>query len=244
MNMKKIIFTLIAIILVAATYFFIDRPKISFEQVALDSIVTVGGVNYEFTYDFASIVDAKESLALEIIEESNIKYFYQVEQLGVSPIEAARININEIIEANGNVDKGMGWENTLMIESRAVIVDTILVYEIEEYSFTGGAHGMATIEYHNYSLGGGYEIALADVMDTDKQASAAILIREKLYNIYGVTDDAGLKENCLFPEYINVSENFKVTHEGITFHYNQYDIACYAAGPIEVSISKSELEAL
>ena len=242
--MKKVIFIVIALTLAAATYFMANRPKVSFEQIVLDSIVTVGGVNYEFSYDFASIVDAKGASALEIIEESNIKYFYQVEQLVASPLEAARLNINEIIEANGNVTKDMGWENTLIIESRATIVDTILVYEIEEYSFTGGAHGMATLEYHNYALNGGYEIALSDVIASEKQECAATLIREKLYTSYGVNDDAGLKENCLFPEYINVTENFRITPQGITFHYNQYDIACYAAGPIEISITKSELEAL
>ncbi len=76
--MKKVIFIVIALTLAAATYFMANRPKVSFEQIVLDSIVTVGGVNYEFSYDFASIVDAKGSSALEIIEESNIKYFYQI----------------------------------------------------------------------------------------------------------------------------------------------------------------------
>ena len=56
------------------------------------------------------------------------------------------------------------------------------------------------------------------------------MIRNKLYEQFGVTGDEGLVAQGFFPEYISTTENFEVTEDGITFYYNPYDIGCYALG--------------
>lgn len=70
------------------------------------------------------------------------------------------------------------------------------------------------------------------------------LIRNKLYEQFGVTGDEGLVAQGFFPEYISTTENFEVTEDGITFYYNPYDIGCYALGGVEVHITREEMQGL
>ena len=57
-------------------------------------------------------------------------------------------------------------------------------------------------------------------------------------------NDDELAERGFFPEYISLTENFRITPEGITFYYNPYDIGCYALGAVDVTMSREELENL
>ena len=58
----------------------------------------------------------------------------------------------------------------------------------------------------------------------------------------GPADDEELAQRGFFPETIAPTENFEVTPEGIVFHYNPYDIACYAIGEVDVPFTKEELK--
>ena len=126
----------------------------------------------------------------------------------------------------------------------ARVVDTLLVYTISSSNYTGGAHGMYSINCHNYSIAGGYELALSDLFDAARQEALIGLIRNKLYEQFGVTGDEGLVAQGFFPEYISTTENFEVTEDGITFYYNPYDIGCYALGGVEVHITREEMQGL
>ena len=67
-------------------------------------------------------------------------------------------------------------------------------------------------------------------------------IKAKLREQYGAADDEELAQRGFFPETIAPTENFEVTPEGIVFHYNPYDIACYAIGEVDVPFTKEELK--
>ena len=54
-------------------------------------------------------------------------------------------------------------------------------------------------------------------------------------------DDPSGAEYLLVSE-ILPSDNFKVTEDGITFIYNPYEIAAYAAGTIRITIPWDELQ--
>lgn len=110
--------------------------------------------------------------------------------------------------------------------------------------YTGGAHGIYGTECYNYSLAGGYEITTADLFTETQLERLNRLIREDIYEQYGVRSDEELETKGFFPEYIGVTENFLVTPEGITFYYNPYDIGCYALGSVEVSVSREQLAGL
>ena len=213
-----------------------------------DIVVVRGGIPCRFQYAFTSIANADEAPALQAIQESNMLYFFGLEHFQGGVQEAVDWSIGQFMdEYIGTLDESVPqWETEMemAVESEARVVDTLLVYTISSSNYTGGAHGMYSINCHNYSIAGGYELALSDLFDAARQEALIGLIRNKLYEQFGVTGDEGLVAQGFFPEYISTTENFEVTEDGITFYYNPYDIGCYALGGVEVHITREEMQGL
>lgn len=216
---------------------------------SVDTTFRAGALNCSVQYEFATLANAEASPALEAIEEANIGYFFSLESFTGTAREAAAEAIAQFVRENRTEDAESGeeridFEASVTVTSEAAVVDTILVYTIGYASYTGGAHGIYGQSVHNYSIASGYELTLSDLFDDDQQQRLKEIIRGKLYEEFGVTSDEGLAEQGFFPEYIDVTDNFALTEEGIVFYYNPYDIGCYALGPVEVSVGREELETL
>ncbi|WP_418449874.1 RsiV family protein [Alistipes sp.] len=210
-----------------------------------DTTFTVGNVRCDVNYNYLTIANASRSEALQAIEEANMGYFFNLESFSGTPAEAFETSLKQLTEELGPGSDGENnWDATINVESQGRVVDSLLVYCITRSSYTGGAHGLQSTDCHNYSLRGGYELTLIDLFDKRQQEALGALIRTKLYDMFGVTGDEGLTEQGFFPEYIDVTENFRITPEGIVFLYNPYDIGCYALGYIEVTVTGEELETL
>jgi len=180
----------------------------------------------------------------------NIDRFFDLENFEGTPEEAASAAIRQVtsdMTPPGNTPESTvrpAWEGEISVESEGSVVDTLLCYVITRASYMGGAHGIYGTECYNYSLAGGYEITTADLFTETQLERLNRLIREDIYEQYGVRSDEELETKGFFPEYIGVTENFLVTPEGITFYYNPYDIGCYALGSVEVSVSREQLAGL
>lgn len=235
------------------------RPQ--FSVLSTDTLLTCGPVRYTVEYRFTSLANATASSALQAIEESNIYYFYGLEGFTGTATEAASLALQQLREetekevslfytpSNGFTDTTDSqprpqYEYRESIDSEVAIVDTVLVYTITSSSYTGGAHGMYTTTLHNYSLRGGYELTLRDLLSEAQLSGLDSLIRTRLYDLYQVTDDGGLADLGFFPDEIRATENFACTQTGLTFYYNPYDIGCYALGDITLSLTHEELNAL
>lgn len=109
-------------------------------------------------------------------------------------------------------------------------------FRAEEYSYAGGAHGSNKITVGIIDRKTGRRLRLADFVPSDKLPELTKLLREK------VVKKIGGKENLqgdVWP-----IENFCVVEGGLKFVYNEYEVACYAAGAIEVVVLYDELEKL
>lgn len=212
-----------------------------FDFLRIDTAICSGAVTCEISYDFTIIANASRSEALAVIEQANILYFFGREAFEGTAREAADEAVEEFAAiCDDSFDTP--WTATLSVSSVAETMDTVLVYTILRDEYAGGAHGMRSVECHNYSIAGGYELASGDLF-TERQAEAlAGLIRRKLYALFLADDDEGLARAGFFPEQIGMTENFRITREGITFLYNPYDIACYAVGLVEVAVTNEELD--
>lgn len=219
-----------------------------------DTTLVCGPIVYNVQYRFASIANASASPALQAIEEANIQYFFGLEDFTGTASEAAAAAIEHISRQTRDdllFEEGENVSSELRIreysestESDAAVVDSLLVYTVSTSGYTGGAHGMYATSAHNYSLSGGYELRLSDLFTPSQLSGLDSLIRNRLYDRYGVSSDEGLTEQGFFPEYIGPTENFAVTEDGITFYYNPYDIGCYALGDVSVDIDRDELNRL
>lgn len=243
---RKILPVLAAVLAAGCT----TRPVAPrFELFSLDTLVGSAGSGSRVEYRFATIRNAGESAALEAIEQANVNYFFQQEAFSGPAAEAAAQTLSEIAEeldipgrdASEAVAFPGGEAYETSAESEGAVVDTLVTYVIYRSSYLGGAHGLYTTECHTYSLQDGYELSAADLFGEERLDALATAIRRKLYDRYGVDDDEGLRDAGFFPEYIGVTENFRITPEGVTFHYNPYDIGCYALGDIEVAFGREEL---
>lgn len=213
-----------------------------FAERALDTVVWCGAVPCDLSYRFLTIANAGRSESLAAIENANINRFFALGEFTGTADEAARLFI-ERFAADHAVDTlyNPGMRYSINIAAAQTTVDTLTVYTIRRESYTGGAHGMRTIQYHNYWTKGGCELSLGDLFAEEELPHLAGRIKAKLCERCGASGDEELAQLGFFPEAIAPTENFEVTPDGIVFHYNPYDIACYAMGGIDVPFSRKEL---
>ena len=100
----------------------------------------------------------------------------------------------------------------------------------EEYSYMGGAHGSDKISVGTFCRKTGKRLTLDGVFGADNrlQLNAALkgLVVAKLGSEEALQGD------------VVATENFYLDKDGWHFVYNEYEVACYAMGAIEVAISK------
>lgn len=221
-----------------------------YERITVDTLLDRGNCRIEVSYDFLSMADAARNEAFDAVEQANIGHFFGLEGFAGSAREAVRAALGELereyLPAGDEAGCGVyAGSYRVEVRSEAEIVDSLLVFTIDSESYLGGAHGMYTKNFHVYTRDGGYELLLGDLFDGQARESLCEAIRSKLLAENGVSDDEGLRSCGFFPDMIAPTENFRPTAQGgILFYYNPYDVACYARGPVEVSFSREELEAL
>lgn len=124
-------------------------------------------------------------------------------------------------------------------------IKDLLVYHIYYSEYTGGAHGMYTSTYLNMNLKtlspirlddlfvSDYKEVLTDLLWNQLMADNNVKTRKELEDMgYGVT---GILEP---------TENFYLSKQGITFHYNVYEITPYAMGPVKITLPYDAVEHL
>ncbi|HAE24724.1 MAG TPA: hypothetical protein DCG33_05235 [Prevotellaceae bacterium] len=117
------------------------------------------------------------------------------------------------------------------------IVDDVMYYMVSTYRYYGGAHGLNTVMYYNINLRTGQQLAEKDVLPDMTEEQLSERMKTSLAQSAGVTvgelEDAGF-----FVEDIKPNGNFYVTDDSVVFHFNQYEIASYAMGPVEIAVAK------
>lgn len=230
--------------LAAATTACTRKPVVpQFGILSIDTLIGTPANGCNIEYRFATIANAAKSPALRSIEAANVGYFFELEEFGGTARQAADSAVRQIaaeVLLPDSVPQTMGTYE-ISAEAEAEVVDSLVTYIISRWSFTGGAHGMYGTECHTYSLAGGYELSTADLFSERQLLGMEALLRKKLYEQYEAGDDEELAAQGFFPEYISLTENFRITPEGITFYYNPYDIGCYALGAVDVTMTREEL---
>ena len=117
------------------------------------------------------------------------------------------------------------------------------VYHIYLDYYEGGAHGITQHLTMNFEQETGRTLTLSDVFVPGYEHRLNVLLLEGLQektgarNLNELHDQGYLYSMDMFP-----SENFVLGEETITFIYNPYEIAPYAAGTTELTIAYSSLE--
>lgn len=110
--------------------------------------------------------------------------------------------------------------------------DRYLSYRIEEYSYHGGAHGGSKVSVGTLDRETGRQLTLNDVFGNDGLAALESDLRTAVIAKIG-------EENIQSP--VRPIENFYLAADGWHFVYNEYEIACYAIGAIDVVLARHSI---
>jgi len=121
--------------------------------------------------------------------------------------------------------------------------DSLLSYAVEYSDYTGGAHGSYRIVYYNIDLNDLVTISEEDLFTPGYYKPLTDIILHSLMEKYKVTSpDSLLAKGFFNVEDIVPNNNFWMDDKGLHYTYNQYEIAPYVMGTIDVTIPYEELK--
>ena len=148
------------------------------------------------------------------------------------------------IEEAGNEYFWLKNDHTYSINSEVIAgYKGYINYIINFFEFAGGAHPSSWCTILNFDPNNGQEIVLDDFMNENYESVLLTFIKAGIDKHFEKeTFEEVVEEGLLFEEEIPLASNFIIGAEDITFIYNRYDIAPYAAGEISVSIPLFEIK--
>lgn len=121
--------------------------------------------------------------------------------------------------------------------------DSILSYAVEYSDYEGGAHGSYNIIYTNIDLNRLVTLSEEDLFIPGYFNPLTEKIIQKIMAEYDAEEPDSLLMRGFFSlDNIEPNNNFWLNEEGITYSYNQYEIAPYSMGVIDVTVKYSDIE--
>jgi len=152
----------------------------------------------------------------------------------------------EIIEDEDSQDNisqpAVAWkDNTdLLIRCNA---NGLLSYTVESAQFSGGAHGGTTFRNSIIDLKTGEKIGEEDLFTESSLSLINDIILKKLETQNKVESPEELEQIGYFDiSQISQYKNIYLTNDGLVYTFNEYEIAAYAVGTIEVKLTFKDLE--
>lgn len=142
---------------------------------------------------------------------------------------------------NEKMASGFNWQSLKFLH---ILMNGshILSFYIDHYAFTGGAHGIQTRQFTVVNLWTGKEVELKNIFKENSEAQLSSILGDKIHEMNHLPTTQSLKDAGFFSDTVKPTDNFYITREGIGFFYNQYDIAPYASGSIDVFVPFRELK--
>ena len=111
--------------------------------------------------------------------------------------------------------------------------------------YEGGAHGSHIVNCYVFDLTKGTIITEQQLFTEDYKNRLASMIVNKIVEANDLTDSQNLEDNgYISAEDIVSNNNFVINEKGITYYFNEYEIAAYVVGTTKVFIPYSELVSL
>lgn len=122
---------------------------------------------------------------------------------------------------------GYAWDQNFRI---AYQDENFINFAYQSYVYTGGAHGLETIQYFNISKKGYQIIQLKDIFDKDERAQLNAIAEQIFRKQEGLKANDNLDSYFFDEQKFSLNENFIITDKGLEFLYNPYEIKAYAYG--------------
>lgn len=113
----------------------------------------------------------------------------------------------------------------------------LLVYRLDYNEYTGGAHGIYMTSFLNLNLETLMPVRLDDLFVPNYKEALTDLLWNQLMADNQVTTHEELEDmGYTSTGELTPTENFYLGPDGITFHYNIYDIAPYVMGATQITL--------
>ncbi len=134
----------------------------------------------------------------------------------------------------------VGWE--AKITGTVTFEDHLkITIKLDSYLYTGGAHGYGSTRFLNFDKKKGREMEswelFSDREEFTRFAELKFRDQEKIPRDRSINSTGYMFEKDSF----YLPENIGFTSKGIQLIYNQYEVASYADGPVEVILPHSEV---
>lgn len=148
-------------------------------------------------------------------------------------------------EVPGSIE--MGYPFNVALDRKinvAMNENNLFTFVVNQYQFTGGAHGMTYLINYNFDATTGKQITLNEIFNPGykeilrQRAEKYFRLKNNLEPNDNLEDAGFWFENNRF----SLNENFLLEKDSLSFMYNQYEIAPYAFGQFEIKIPYSDIE--
>lgn len=134
----------------------------------------------------------------------------------------------------------LGKSNEILFQDK-----NILSYSVHHSDYTGGAHGSLNVLYYTVDLNELTTITEESIFAPNYYKLLTTKIVENLMKKFEVDSPEELVNEGIFDvEQIAPNNNFWINNEGVHYIYNQYEIAPYSMGPIEVTIPYEDIKSI
>ena len=266
---KNILVIITSIILVGlfATSCIKKSKKLEFDNITLNEKIYLFSdndtlkpfSNVEIDFNFPKSFKNKEDLA-RLQEIFNGTFFNDELYGALSAKEALDIYLekytqeyrelgNQYYEDMGNLegDNQPSWYWYQLHKSNEILFEdeNILSYSVSHATYTGGAHGSLQVLYYTVNLDRLTTITEEDIFTPNYQQFLTTKIIDNLMKKYQAnTPEELLNEGFFDVNDIAPNNNFWINNEGVHYVYNQYEIAPYSMGPIEVTIPYEDIQSI
>lgn len=178
---------------------------------------------------------SKEITTILLFGETEGSKTYTIEK-AIESFADAHKEITQLYE-----DENDAWE--AKIEGKVTYEDkNTLTLILNSYLFTGGAHGYQSIRFLNFDKKTGKELENWQIF-SNKDAFKS-LAEKAFRKVEGIPVDEPINSTGFMFERDSfyLPENIGFTQDGIKLLYNQYEVASYADGPIEIILPYKEAQ--
>lgn len=177
----------------------------------------------------------QEIINLEINEWVRSNFYINEDDYKIKNIDTLLARYDAFLKAQS---EEIGFATNWEINANASVEfnnNGLVAYALSTYSYTGGAHGNATILYRTYDLVTGKRLGLEDFFKDTMEVQNII---NKTFN---KTAPDELK-NGIDVDELPITSNVVLGKDTIAFFYNTYEVGPYSLGPVEVLVPTTELQ--
>ena len=130
-----------------------------------------------------------------------------------------------------------------------VVLDTLDVVTLNgvQEDYEGGPHGLTNAFWASFSLATGKRLGVNELVAPADTARFRALAEGTFRKAREFGPTASLADSGFFTESggrFTLPDNIGLTRDGLVLHYNQYEVAAYAAGPTTVTLPWSAVKEL